>query len=244
MFLGAPLPPGFTSRLITIPPGESLIYRATDWRDTLVVIEHGMIDLEPVHGASHRFSSGAMLCLAGIRVRAVRNPGPAPAVLLAITRKDLPMDRSPVLRRLDALIGEWEMSVQTGGLSFGGARAVFEWLEDGAFVVQRAYSGPPSPDIPAVWRDNSPLPTVSIIGLDDTAETFTVLYSDARGVSRVYTMTFDGTLWTQHRAAPGFHQRFSGTLSDDAKTITAHWEGSPDGTTWTLDFNLTYTKLN
>jgi hypothetical protein len=148
-----------------------------------------------------------------------------------------------VLRRLDVLVGEWEMSAEVDGHTVAGARAVFEWLEDGAYAVQRADPGPPVPDMPAEWVENSPLPTKLIIGLDDTAETFTVLYSDARGVSRVYTMTFDGSVWTMHRAAPGFHQRFTGNLSEDGKSITARWEGSADGTAWDLDFHVTYTKV-
>jgi hypothetical protein len=75
-------------------------------------------------------------------------------------------------------MGVWEMSVETGGHTIAGARAVFEWLEDGAFAVQRAYPGPPTPDMPAVWIENSPLPTKLIIGLDDTAESFTGTLSD------------------------------------------------------------------
>lgn len=153
------------------------------------------------------------------------------------------MNRSPVLRRLDALMGEWEMSVEVGRHTVAGARAVFEWLEDGAFAVQRAYSGPPTPDVPDAWSENAPLRTTMIIGLDDVAESFTALYSDARGVSRVYSMTLDGSVWTMHRAAPGFHQRFTGTLSDDGKTITARWEGSADGSAWELDFHITYVKI-
>jgi hypothetical protein len=40
-----------------------------------------------------------------------------------------------------------------------------------------------------------------------------------------------------------FSQRFSGTLSDDGRTITGAWETAHDGTTWEHDFNLTYIKL-
>lgn len=152
------------------------------------------------------------------------------------------MDRSPVLRRLDPLVGAWEMTVTTtGGVSFSGARTVFEWWESGAYLVQRAEPGPPDPNLPAVWRDNSPLPTVTVIGLDDTAETFTALYTDARGVSRVYAMTLAEDVWTMWRAAPGFNQRFRATVAPG--TIAGAWEMSPDGTNWNVDFHLTYTKI-
>ena len=153
------------------------------------------------------------------------------------------MDRSPVLRRLDALIGEWEMQAVINGQTVAGARMLFEWIEDGAFVAQRAYPGPPLPNLPTAWAENSPLPTTVLIGLDDTAETFTMLYSDARGVLRVYAMTLADNLWTMHRAAVNFHQRFTATLSENGKTIAGRWEGSADGTAWDLDFEVTYSKI-
>lgn len=151
------------------------------------------------------------------------------------------MDRSPLLSRLEPLIGTWEMTITAGDSTFGGARLVTEWLESGAYLIQRTAPGAPDPAMPAIWRDNSPLPTVTVIGLDDTAETFTALYSDARGVSRVYAMTLADGVWTLHRAAPGFNQRFRATLAPD--TIAGAWEMSTDGTTWNVDFHLTYTRL-
>ena len=40
-----------------------------------------------------------------------------------------------------------------------------------------------------------------------------------------------------------FSQRFTGTFSDDGKTIAGPWEISHDGKTWEHDFDLTYTKV-
>jgi hypothetical protein len=65
-----------------------------------------------------------------------------------------------------------------------------------------------------------------------TFEWLAVFHYDSRGVSRVYQMTFDQRLWRMWRDAPGFHQRFSGTLADDGGSIRAAWEKSPDGSTW------------
>jgi len=56
-------------------------------------------------------------------------------------------------------------------------------------------------------------------------------------------MTFSGSVWKMWRQAPGFWQRFSGTLSDDGSSITAMWEKSPDGSTWEHDFDLIYSKV-
>ena len=67
-------------------------------------------------------------------------------------------------------------------------------------------------------------------------------YYDSRGVSRVYHMTFAGRVWRMWREAPGFWQRFTGTLADDGATITAAWEKSPDGVAWEHDFDMIYTR--
>ncbi len=136
----------------------------------------------------------------------------------------------PALQRLDALVGAWEF----GSPQFQGAhgRTVFEWLEGQAYLVQRSYAPAPSPTT-STW----------IIGSDDASERYTVLYYDARGVSRVYQMSFGEGVWTVWRDAPGFFQRFTGTFSHDNTSITARWEKSDDGSTWAHDFDLFYTKV-
>jgi hypothetical protein len=46
------------------------------------------------------------------------------------------------------------------------------------------------------------------------------------------------------REAPGFWQRYEGAVSQNGKTITAHWEKSSDGARWEHDFEVLYTKLS
>jgi hypothetical protein len=87
------------------------------------------------------------------------------------------------------------------------------------------------------------MPVTTIIGLDDSNEKFTQLYTDARGVHRLYQMSLDDGVWKLWRDTPGFSQRFKGTFSNDDKTITGSWEYSNDGSTWEHDFDLTYTKV-
>ncbi|WP_049571128.1 hypothetical protein [Nonomuraea sp. SBT364] len=146
--------------------------------------------------------------------------------------------RNPALERLDALLGRWNVQPQVDGV--GPAWSEFTWEEDGAFLRQFT-DREPGPDTAGGWGAHAPFPTVTLIGLDDAGEEFTVLYADARGVYRVYRMTFDGALWRMWRDAPGFNQRFTGTLSGDR--IDARWELSKDGAVWDLDFALTYTRL-
>ena len=132
------------------------------------------------------------------------------------------------LQRLDVLLGEWEMeSPQFPG---GRGRTVFEWLDGRAYLVQRSSAPEPAPT--STW----------IIGSDEADASYTTLYYDSRGVSRVYRMSVSEGVWTVWRDAPGFFQRFTGTLGPDNRSITGRWESSDDGSQWSHDFDLIYTK--
>jgi hypothetical protein len=149
-------------------------------------------------------------------------------------------DRNPALAPLDALTGRWTVQVQVDGV--GRAWTELSWQDDGMFLHQSTSAEPPPATTPQVWRENAPFPTYSVIGLDDAADEFTMLYADARGVHRVYRMTLADGVWRIWRHAPGFNQRFEGTFSPDGDTIHARWEMSEDGVTWRVDFELTYTR--
>jgi hypothetical protein len=150
-------------------------------------------------------------------------------------------DRHPALAALDVLVGRWAVQPKVEGV--GAAWTEFSWQDDGWYLRQVADVDEIPADTPQAWRDNAPFPTVTLIGLDDATDAFTVLYADARGVRRVYQMTFDGRVWRQWRHAPGFHQRFEGTLRADGTAIDAAWEFSADGESWRVDFELTYTRV-
>lgn len=148
--------------------------------------------------------------------------------------------RHPALAELDVLVGRWAVQPKVEGL--GTAWTEFTWREGGAFLRQVTDAEPVPDAAPQAWRENSPLPTIAMIGLDDTAEAFAYLYSDARGVHRVYQMTFDGRLWRMWRDAPGFGQRFTATRSADGDVLDGQWEMSRDGVTWNVDFEIVYTR--
>jgi hypothetical protein len=80
------LPPGFDRRVITLPPGSARPYVEGEWRDALVVIEQGEIDLECSGGGHRTFGRGDMLWFVGLSLRAVHNRGTEPAVLVAVSR--------------------------------------------------------------------------------------------------------------------------------------------------------------
>jgi hypothetical protein len=133
------------------------------------------------------------------------------------------------LEPLGPLVGEWVIEVPQ--FPSGRGRVVFEWLEGGAYLMQRSFAPDPAPD--STW----------IVGADDAEDGCTALYHDERGVSRVYRTSLVDGVWRVWRDAPDFSQRFTGALSADGGTIRAAWETSRDGSTWEHDFDLIYTRV-
>jgi hypothetical protein len=153
----------------------------------------------------------------------------------------MPLAPHPALAQLERFIGTWDVTANFGGQVMGGVTATFEWLEGGAFVIERNLLEAAA-DVPAEILANSPLPTTRIVGYDDSAETFTVLYADRRGVARVYQMRLTDNRWEVWRDAPGFGQRFIAEFDAEGNTIAGRWEISLDNQNWELDFPLTYTR--
>ena len=151
--------------------------------------------------------------------------------------------RKAALERLNVFIGEWRMEAAfplAAPASIAGraavGRALFEWVLGGQFLTQ--YEEFPDPDVP----DSS-----AIIGFDPDSQAYTQHYFDSRGVARVYAKTLSDGVWTLLRETPDFtpldfSQRFTGTFSDDAKTIAGRWESGSDVSSLEHDFDLTYTK--
>jgi hypothetical protein len=95
--LGRPLPPPFELLVITLAPGRARPFEPAEWRDALVVVERGEVELESVRGASERFERGAVLCLTGLPPRALHNRGGETAVLTVVRRGARPL--RPTARR-------------------------------------------------------------------------------------------------------------------------------------------------
>jgi hypothetical protein len=143
---------------------------------------------------------------------------------------------------LDALLGAWTFEITQEGQTVMRGRAEFARVEGGAFLLQHV-TADLLPTTPDVWRENSPFPIVTVIGVDDPSGGFSYLYADGRGVRRVYQMTLADQIWEiRGQAGSRFFQRFQGTLSDDGRAITAYWERSKDNQSWQRDFDIRYTK--
>lgn len=156
----------------------------------------------------------------------LKQPSPKP--------KDVPSTPSPALESLNALVGTWLLEgshVQLPDTVIRGEKT-YEWFEGQRFLIE--HSCYDHPDIP-----NS----IALIGVGDANAPLVQHYFDSRGVSRIYEMSLSEGIWKLWRDAPGFSQRFSGTFSDDGKTIEGLWDKSSDGVQWGRDLELTYTKV-
>jgi hypothetical protein len=134
---------------------------------------------------------------------------------------------------LHAFVGEWELAVDLPGAEGVRGQVLFEQM--GEVLLQRTRL--PSPDAPG---------SCSIV-ISKPDGGYVQHYFDARGVARIYAMTFDGRTWVLQRSEPdfsplAFHQRFIGRFSDDRSTIDGEWQTSADGREWSRDFGLTYTR--
>ncbi len=106
-------------------------------------------------------------------------------------------------------------------------------MEGGGFLVER-------------WTVDMPeAPNgVALIGAGDTPGSYRQYYFDSRGVHRIYEMSLEDRVWKLWRDEPDFHpQRFTGTISEDGKTIDGRWEIAEDRENFETDFDLTYRKV-
>lgn len=151
-----------------------------------------------------------------------------------------PPTRHPALDHLALLAGEWESEathrLMPDAVIVG--RATFEWLEGGHFLIWRAhYDHPDFPD------------SIGILSCDDMGDLrnpdggCSLHYFDQRGVTRLYHLSAEPGVWRLWRNAPGFSQRFTGTLNPDGKTVTGVWDFSEDGSTWEQDLRVTYKRV-
>jgi hypothetical protein len=139
------------------------------------------------------------------------------------------------LKELEALVGTWEVTATPpGGEPWpGGAEITFEWLPDSdqRLLVERArVDVPEAPD------------TVCVIGCDAANGRYFQLYTDDRGVCRVYEMSIEDGEWRLWREGPPFDQRLTATIAEDGSRIDGRWELN-EGDGWRTDFDLRFTRV-
>jgi hypothetical protein len=138
------------------------------------------------------------------------------------------------LKKLEPLVGEWKLeAIPPSGEPWPGeAQATIGWHESRAHLVET--STVEMPEAPN---------GIKIMGCDAANGTYHQLYSDDRGVCRVYEMSIDGGVWKLWREGEPFAQRFTGKISDDGNRIDGRWEAKKAGDDWETDFDLIYTRV-
>ena len=138
------------------------------------------------------------------------------------------------LNEMARLVGDWTLeAIGPGGERWPGeARATIDWHDSRAHLVQRS-----TVELPEAPN------TISIMGCDAANGTYYQLYSDDRGVCRIYEMSIDECEWRLWREGGPFAQRFTGTFEDDGNTIVGRWEKAEDGEHYETDFDLIYRKM-
>lgn len=72
---------------MAIEPGQSRPHDDAEWRDAIVLVERGELEVECHGGSRQLFVRGDVLWLAGLSVRALHNRGRQPVVLHAVRRR-------------------------------------------------------------------------------------------------------------------------------------------------------------
>ncbi len=81
-----PLPSPFDRRIVILPAGATRPYDDDEWRDAIVVVEQGAVELRCHAGGNRSFRAGDVLWMVGLSLVALHNPGPDELVLVAIRR--------------------------------------------------------------------------------------------------------------------------------------------------------------
>ena len=138
------------------------------------------------------------------------------------------------LKELEPLVGEWKLeATPPGGPPWPGEASVtFEWMEGAPFLIERS-----EVDMPEAPN------AICVIGCDAANDRYFQLYSDDRGVCRVYELSIGDGEWKIWREGEPFAQRFTGRFSEDGNRIDARWQAAKDGTNWETDFDLVFTRV-
>ena len=84
---------------------------------------------------------------------------------------------------------------------------------------------------------------VAVIGSDDVAGTFMMIYFDEREVSRQYVVEVADGVVRWHRDEGGFAQRMVITIAADGRKLDASGAMSRDGGPWEDDLQLSYERI-
>jgi predicted enzyme related to lactoylglutathione lyase len=81
------MPPAFEVRVLSLSPGGERAYDTDEWRDALVVVGQGELELECASGGRRRFRRGSVLWLSGLPLRSLSARGRQTLLLVSISRR-------------------------------------------------------------------------------------------------------------------------------------------------------------
>jgi Protein of unknown function (DUF1579) len=140
----------------------------------------------------------------------------------------------PEHRRLEVFLGTWMSKGQTEAGPNGPAEKMmhhhsYEWLPGGFHLFHR-WDG-------HIGEHESK--GIEIIGYDAPSEAYDLHFFDSDGWSRIYKGTVHGRTWT----LKGAGERCTIVFSEDAKTMTTHWDRTTDGVNWHPLCDVISTKI-
>jgi hypothetical protein len=139
-------------------------------------------------------------------------------------------DRDPLLEPFAALIGAW--TTEASHPLFDGlvpGSVTFEWLEGGRFLIQRSH------------HDHESFPdSISVIGAPEAGDGLVMEYFDSRGVRRTYGISLDSGVLRIWRNQPGFAQRFSAKVGQEA--FDGLWQLAERAGDWRDDLKVSYRR--
>jgi hypothetical protein len=143
---------------------------------------------------------------------------------------------SSQLRKLDALVGKWKSEGETvttdseTSIRISGTD-IYEWLPGGFFMIHHV----------DVKIGDEQVNVIEMIGGNEEIAGFPMRAFDNHGNYSVMHATVDPNgVWT----FAGESTRARLTVSDDRKTMKAHWERSDNGSYWQPWMEMRFTKLD
>ena len=139
---------------------------------------------------------------------------------------------NPALGQLKFLIGDWRTTgshpIVPGKVLAG--RTSFAWHQGGAFLIMHSQVDEPQfPD------------GVAILGSDDAAGKFAMIYFDERGTSRLLDVTVgEGTVTWRHDN-PEFAQSL--TITTEGDRLVSRGRMSRGGGPWEDDLSQTFVRM-
>lgn len=148
--------------------------------------------------------------------------------------KSYTLPKNSALEPISVLLGKWHVEMIHAKLPEPLSwQDTVDLLED-SFIIWH-------------WQGKAEVPQATfIIGRNenDSGDLYSMLYSDARGISRLMNMSMENRIWKFSRDNDEFSQRFEGIISEDGNRIIGKGDASYDGRkTWEHDYTITYTRI-